>query len=288
MMIRTLASQAKTVYPLVEQERYLLPLIHTLIQRHRKNKTTIIGITGGQGTGKTTLAKFLQKQLQRQGYTVESFSIDDFYASYQERQQLARKYPDNTFYQISRGMPGTHRVKVLLRTLRALKTGKKVSIPVFDKSLQAGKGDIAGTRSVPTDLDFVIVEGWCLGIPVISAREFLSICTKNQISLGEFGATNLHAQVVLKFIKQYQPVWKSIDHWVMLRPATKGLHLKWRQQQEAELRRKTGRGMDDTEVKRFVEPFLPWTYVCYEEMRPQITLWLNEQHRIYRAMKKVK
>src|SRR3989344_8670824 len=142
MVVRSLASLVKTVYPSVEQERYLLPLIHTLVQRHRKNKTTIIGITGGQGTGKTTLSTFLQETLAQRGYKVGAFSLDDFYSSYAQRKRLAQQFPHNPFYHISRGLPGTHRVKALLKTLQALKAGKRASIPVFDKSLHGGKGDI--------------------------------------------------------------------------------------------------------------------------------------------------
>lgn len=268
----------KSVYSIVEQKNYLTPLLHNIIKLSRKDKTTIIGIQGGQGTGKTTLSKFLQKALAGRGYAVESFSIDDFYTSYTERQKLARKYPDNPLYQISRGMPGTHRVKLLKGTLQKAKAGKPFIIPQFDKSLHHAAGDVAGERRIKSRQDFLLFEGWCLGLPLVSVMELERICRKHMISLPQ----GKHHQALLRYSKHYQQLWEFIDYLIMLQPKNPSLHVKWRWQQEQELRKKTGRGMNKKEIQRFVGLFLPLTYACYEKIKPDTKWWINERHGFYR------
>ncbi len=265
--------EAPSFYSPGEQKKYLLPLLNNIIKLHQKNKTAIIGIPGGQGTGKTTLTNFFQEQLRWQGYSVESFSLDDFYTSYRERQQLAQKYPNNPFYQISRGMPGTHRVKELLQTLQNIKAGKHFTIPLFDKSLQNAQGDIAGERIITKKIDFLLLEGWCVGLPVVSGKELRRICKKNKIFLPP------RYEVMLQFLKAYQPIWKYIDYLVMLRPVSIDLHLKWRLQQEQELQQRTGRGMTKEEIAHFVDIYLPLTYAGYEKIKADAVLRIDKGHK---------
>ncbi|MDO8655811.1 MAG: hypothetical protein Q7K45_01105 [Nanoarchaeota archaeon] len=273
--------EAHPFYSPSDQQKYINPLLNRIIGKYRKNKTTIIGIQGGQGTGKTTLTKFLQEQLQEKRYSTESFSIDDFYTSYQERQQLTRKYPHNPFYQISRGMPGTHRVKELVKTLKNIKAGKHFIVPFFDKSLQNAQGDIASERIITKKIDFLLFEGWCVGLPVVTKKELQHICKKNNIFLSK------GYEVVLRFLKSYPPIWKYINYMIMLKPLSSDLHQKWRLQQEKELQQKTGRGMSKEEIGRFVDIYLPLTYAGYEKIKADAVLKINEKHRFARLKTKL-
>ena len=98
-------------YSSSSEQQIISQLLRKIVSLHKKGKTLIVGIQGGQGVGKTTLIKYLKEHLLTQGYRVQSFSIDDFYESYKKRQILSKKYPLNPFYQIPRGMPGTHRLQ---------------------------------------------------------------------------------------------------------------------------------------------------------------------------------
>ena len=70
----------------------------------------LIGFTGGQGSGKTTLSDFVQLILQV-GFEKKTigFSIDDLYKTPEERGILAE-----TIHPLCkvRGVPGTHNIKL--------------------------------------------------------------------------------------------------------------------------------------------------------------------------------
>lgn len=266
-----------------EEKRIVVPIVDRLQKIHKKGKTTLVGIQGGQGTGKTTLAKILQKQLRKKGFKVQSFSLDDFYSSYVERTKLQRKYPHNPFYHISRGLPGTHRVKFLLETLQKAKSGKDFAIPIFDKSLYDGKGDVlAKVKKVKGRQDFVILEGWCVGMPEVSSQKLMQICKKNSIDIKKLDPQLQYHKIVLRSVKEYQPIWKLLDYMIMLKAESPEVHKKWRLLQEQKLRAKKRMGMSKTEVEQFVEPFLPFTYVCYELIKPDAKVLIDEKHNFYK------
>ena len=272
-----------SVFSTTEQKKVLRPLLAEMLKQRKKGKTLVVGIQGGQGTGKTTLVTFLQQELTKKGYKVQSFSIDDFYKPLKERQRLQKKYQGNPFYQISRGMPGTHRVNYLHETLRNIKAGKDFEIPIFDKSLHQAQGDVVNkTIKVHGRQDFVLFEGWCLGLPAVSLLELEKICTKNRINIRKLDPTLAYSKVILEHTKEYQPLRKFIDLMVMLTPDSSVLHKQWRSQQEQELKQRTGKGMTKKEIERFVELFLPLTYVCYEKIHPDITIYIDKNHTFYR------
>ena len=266
-----------------EEQKIIVPIAEQLQKIHHKNKTTVVGIQGGQGTGKTTIVQFLEKQLKKKGFKVQSFSLDDFYQSWKERKKLQEKYSHNLFYQISRGLPGTHRVKFLLETLQKAKAGQDFEIPIFDKSKYDGKGEILSkTKKVKGRQDFLILEGWCVGMPAVSSQQLLDICRRNGIDLRKLDPTLQDHKVVLAFVKEYQPVWKLLDYIVMLKADSPEVHKKWRLLQEQKLKEKKGQGMSKQEVHAFVEPFLPFTYVCYDLVKPDVKVLIDEKHNFYR------
>ncbi len=262
-----------------EQKDILFPLAKKLLQQHQKGKTTIVGLQGGQGTGKTTVVKLLEKLLKKKGYKVVRFSIDDFYKSYQERKRLQQKYPHNPFYQIYRGLPGTHRVIELKKTLQKIKNGKNFELPIFDKSLHNAWGDISKTVKVRGKQDFILFEGWCIGLPLVTLSKLTQICNHNKIKLP----SSKHSKIVLSHIKAYQSLWKQLDFLVLFKPDSPNLHQKWRWQQERQLKRKTGKGMNQTEINRFVGLYLPFTYLCYDLLKPDVKVFIDKNHHFYRG-----
>jgi D-glycerate 3-kinase len=267
-----------------EEKRIIVPLAEKLMKIHDHSSTTIIGMQGGQGTGKTTIVNFLRKELQKRGYKVASFSIDDFYTSWNERKKLQQKYPNNPFYQISRGMPGTHRIKELLSVLKKAKAGKPFVIPQFDKSINKGIGDISKkTKKITKKLDFLLFEGWCVGLPLVSSKELVRICNKNKVNLKEIDPSLKYHNVMLQYSKNYQAIWKLLNYKVMIRPPSLGVHKEWRALQERRLCKKKGQCMNPEEINHFIDIYLPLTVVCYEKIKPNSTIFVDKKHNYYKV-----
>ena len=275
----------ENIYSEKERKLVINPILNKIKSLRKNGQTTIIGLQGGQGTGKSTLSSYLKEELIKQGYKVQAFSIDDFYKTNAERQKLRKKYKNNPFYQISRGLPGTHRIDFLLKTLKLIKAGKDFEIPVFDKSLHNAQGDVLKkTIKVKGRQDFIFFEGWCVGITYASALELKKICEKNKIGLNKIDSTLKHSKIILGYVKKYEPLWQYMDLMIMMKPSSADLHKKWRFQAEKELKKKKGKGMDEKGVNHFVDIFLPFTYLCYEKMKADLTILIDEKHDFYRLL----
>jgi len=246
-------------------------------------KTVVVGLMGGQGTGKSTLAEFIKQDLIIAGYKVTSFSIDDFYKTYKQRKDLSKRLNENPFYQISRGMPGTHQVQVLQKLLQRANEGKNLVIPKFDKSLNGAWGGISKEKlRINERQDFIIFEGWCLGMPYLSSQKFVDLFKRKKFDLNRIDPNLIWHKEVLKQSRTYLKLWKKIDYLIMLKADSLKLHEEWRYQQEFELKKKKNSGMSRKEVSRFVDVYLPFTLLCYEKIKPDVKIMVNKKHEFYK------
>ena len=115
---------------------FFLPISENIHRNYFKNKKTkIIGLTGGQGSGKSTISQIL-KIILKEAYELETiiFSIDDFYKTLKERKKMSKEI--HTLF-LTRGVPGTHDTEMLYSCIKNLKNNKfkKLVIPKFDKSI---------------------------------------------------------------------------------------------------------------------------------------------------------
>lgn len=270
----------RAAYSRREREVCLEPLLRLLRDRRRPGETVIVGIQGGQGTGKTTLAACLSGRLAERGCSVVSFSLDDYYAGFEERKRLAALHPGNPFYRLPRGLPGTHRTEELYADLAGLKAGRDVDLAVFDKSARGGEGDISQRKKkVRGRRDLVLFEGWCLGLPESSPEELAEISRRYRLPApadppdpGDFAA-------VLARLRPYRRLWGLLDLLVMLQPDSPGLHEKWRLEQENDLAVRSGSRLPAERVREMVRLFLPFTYLAYEKMVPDLRIRIDRRHR---------
>ena len=103
---------------------FYIPISKMIYRNYSKNKRTkIIGLAGGQGSGKSTISKIL-KIILKEKFNLETviFSIDDFYKTLKDREKMSKNI-SKLF--LTRGVPGTHDTRMLLYCLA--KNTKKTS-----------------------------------------------------------------------------------------------------------------------------------------------------------------
>ncbi|MEJ2088781.1 MAG: hypothetical protein P8Y69_09990, partial [Gammaproteobacteria bacterium] len=249
-----------------------LAVLLALVCRDEPRKGRVLGIGGGQGAGKTTLATKLVESLSLVGLTAAALSIDDFYLTRAARQRLA-----HTVHPLlgTRGVPGTHDVMLAVSVIRALKSGEITTCPRFDKAVddRAPEGSTLGP-----DLDVIIFEGWCVGVPPQPAAA-LDI-PANDLERIEDPNGVWRRYVNDRLTEEYPALWALIDDLVYLQVPDMRAVLRWRTQQEAQ--HPPGRRMDPAALARFGAHYERLTRWMSEELSrtAQLVGFLDENHQL--------
>lgn len=241
----------------------------------------ILGLAGAQGSGKSTVANRLQNQLDARGMRTAILSIDDIYLNPSERARLAKKV--HPLF-VTRGVPGTHEVDLGLRTLRALRRRRTVSLPRFDKGADS-KWPRRDWPRIARPVDAVIFEGWC----VDAAPEKKAALAEpiNDLEKREDAGGQWRRYVNKALAGKYQKLFNLIDYFIFLRAPSFDIVKDWRLQQEHELAASTPAGrqrhvMSDDEITRFIQHFERITRHMLDEAprRADLTLHLDEARRV--------
>ncbi len=232
--------------------KFYLPISKIIAEDYlKKKKTKVIGLTGGQGTGKSTISNIL-KIIFKEAYKLETvvFSIDDFYKTLNERKKISKKI-SKLF--LTRGVPGTHDTKMLLQCINNLKKNnfKKMIIPKFDKSIddRCIKNKWTKVKNKP---NIVIFEGWCVGATAQKNKDLNISVNKLEKHLDKKKVWRKKVNLELK--KNYNKIFNLIDKLIFLKVPNFKYVFKWRLLQEKKLRI-TGRGnktMNDKQIENFV------------------------------------
>lgn len=264
--------------------RYYLPLADQIARAQQQaGRTWIVGVNGAQGTGKSTLGRFIQLFLQRSHkLRCVTLSIDDFYYTREEREQLAR----NTHpLLVTRGVPGTHDVSLGIAVCKQLQVADQSSmtmIPRFDKAVDDRAPPDKWTRHTGAT-DVILFEGWCVGnrpqLPDTLSEPINALETRED-------AEGHWRQYVNNSLQHYQPWFAMIDQLVMLKAPSMAAIFRWRLEQEQKLadshQGKDNRIMNSTQINRFVQHYERLTTFALEEMpqRAACVFHLNEAHDI--------
>ena len=261
--------------------KFYLPLSEWIYSIYSKDfKTKIIGLSGGQGAGKSTITGILKLILKKKyGLNICVFSIDDFYKTKNERLRMSKKI--HPLF-ITRGVPGTHDIALLNQTIRKLKQKKfrTVLIPKFDKS-KDDRYRKNKWQKIKIKPDIIIFEGWCVGTTHQNNNEL-----KRPINLIEkkYDENLKWRKTVNNLIKKrYKNIFNKIDKLVFLKVPHFNYIIKWRwlQEQKMKLTTKSKKTMSKTQVKEFImfyERLTKHMMKNYSKIS-DLTIFLDKNHR---------
>jgi len=217
-----------------------LPLLSTAYKfKNDLSDRKIIGISALPGTGKTTLGKWLEATSLKLNFKIAVISIDDFYLPSDEMKLAINNNPWN----VSRGFPGSHSVKLMHEKLLNWKINGELNVPVFDKSLRNGLGDRSHWRVDKPDL--LIIEGWFLGIePLINYKQI------NSADLSPHESS--YRCKIQKNLSKYLDVWSLIDNIWHLKPLKFEYMNIWKINQEKEMFLQKGNALKEEKLSNFL------------------------------------
>ncbi|KAF4980671.1 hypothetical protein FZEAL_3339 [Fusarium zealandicum] len=264
-----------------------VPLIHA--HRQKTPEPYVLGLSGLQGSGKSTWAAALSQALATQhNFKTRVMSLDDLYHDHEELVAIRTANPDNGLLQ-TRGQPGTHDealAKAFFSQVRgsspeqARQGTGKVSIkwPAYDKSLHGGLGGRVPVEdweqvSLDQGLDVLIFEGWCLGFKPLTrdevtqkwkqARASAGTATEESndlLSVDTLASHDLgHLLLINENLQRYCEAFTGPQHFDGFLHLSTGklVHVyEWRLDQERALRRHKP-GMTDEQVIKFVRGYMP-------------------------------
>lgn len=244
----------------------------------------ILGLTGLQGSGKSTWTDALVTALQQGfNYITINLSLDDLYLDHDELVNVRTNNPSNQLLQ-ARGQPGTHDIDISLAFFQSLMDpSRDTLIPSFDKSLFNGEGGRApreSWRRVPagTSVDVVVFEGWCIGFQPLSDDVIKDTWNKTL----QTQATSKYPTRTLKDhtiedllevnnnLRRYCEIFmgpRHFDYLVHLDTDNLVNVYEWRIQQEHALWQMKNQGMTDDEVVKFVKGYMPAYELYLDQLR---------------------
>lgn len=261
-----------------------LPLARWLIEAPWQEGPLIVGISGAQGTGKSTMADFLAVELEfAADWSVAVLSMDDFYLSRVERLELGRKiHPLLT----TRGPPGTHDCEMMdryLRRLRRLGHNESIALPRFDKARDDRAPAADWPRAVGA-LDAIILEGWCLGVPPQDDADLLTPI--NELEARHDSDARWRTYVNGRLRNDYATVFSQLDRLVFLQAPDMDSVFSWRSEQEQKLAARSSVHepgvMNKPQLRDFIQHFERLSRVAMDRL-PEIadvTVVLDQSHQV--------
>ncbi|OLN91642.1 putative kinase mug58-like protein 2 [Colletotrichum chlorophyti] len=279
------------------------------IRSHRAESSNpfILGLSGLQGSGKSTWAEALTDTLNNKySINTRTLSLDDLYHDHDQLVALREANPGNGLLR-TRGQPGTHDEDLARRFFDDISSAPSndsqdakvdpIKWPAFDKSLFNGEGGrvpVSECDSVPRSpaLEVLIFEGWCLGFQPLSPEEVearwnrarkatdSNNAEESQLSTTTLASHSLeHLLLINKSLERYCETFMGpwrFDAFLHLSTEQLVNVYHWRLDQERALREKKGAGMTDADVIRFVQGYMP-AYELYLDKLTQKSLFSQQE-----------
>ena len=270
---------------------FLIPVSLWISKRVNKKKPLIIGLAGGQGSGKTTISSILTLILKKYfKLNVYKVSIDDFYKTRKDRKLLSKnKHP----LLMTRGVPGTHDVDLMLSFFKKVKNKnfRNLSIPTFNKAIddRYPKSLWYKIKSKP---DVIIFEGWCVGARSQSISQLKKPINSLEKIYDKKAKWRNHVNNQLK--TKYKTLFSQLDGLLYLKAKNFNLLRKWRLKQERKLwvqtkNKKNLKIMSSGDVINFMQTYQRITQQMFKDAlkSSSIIMNLNSNHQIEKIKFKI-
>jgi D-glycerate 3-kinase len=263
---------------------FLIPVSFWISRRVNKKKSLIIGLAGGQGSGKTTISYILSIILKRYfKLSVFIISIDDFYKTRKDRKALSeKKHP----LLMTRGVPGTHDIDLMLKFFRKIKSKKfkSLEIPKFNKAIddRCKKKFWYKLKSKP---DVLIFEGWCVGARAQKVSQLKKPI--NSLEKVYDHGVKWRSYVNKQLKTKYKILFKQLNGLVYLKAKNFNILKNWRLKQERKLwvqtkNKKNLKIMSSGDVINFMQTYQRITQQMFKDAvkSSSIIMNLNNNHQI--------
>ena len=267
---------------------FLIPLCFWISKKAEKKRPYFVGLAGGQGTGKTTISSLIRIILTKYfKFNVFRISIDDFYKTRKERISLSKRVHPML---LTRGVPGTHDIIMMLNFFRQSKSKKfkRLKLPKFNKAIddRCNKKKWYDLKKRP---DVIIFEGWCVG-----AKSEKNTTLKKTINSLEKAKDQ--KQIWRKYVNhqlnsKYKNLYSQLNCLVYLKAKNFSLLQKWRLKQERKLWVKSkvkSKIMGREDVLNFMQTYQRITQNMFRHMPKyaSVIFNLNSNHQIKSAVYK--
>ena len=256
---------------------FLIPISFWIANKVEKKKPFILGLSGGQGSGKTTISSIISIILSKYfKLNVFKISIDDFYKTRKKRLELSKKVHPLLMV---RGVPGTHDINIMLDFFKRIKEKKfkSIKLPRFNKATD-DRYNKKLWYSVKRRPDVIIFEGWCVG-----AKAEQNYTLKTPINSLE--KLKDQKQIWRRFVNKqlkskYKKLYDQLNCLLFIKAKNFSLLRQWRIKQEKKLSLKSKRSnklkiMSDKEIINFMQTYQRITQNMFKSVPKYASIILN-------------
>ena len=271
---------------------FLIPLCFWISKKADKKRPYFVGLAGGQGTGKTTISSLIMIILTKYfKLKVFRISIDDFYKTRKERIDLSKRVHSML---LTRGVPGTHDINMILNFFRKVKSKKfkRLKLPTFNKAID-DRFNKKKWYDLKTKPDVIIFEGWCVGAKSEKNDSLKKTINSMERLKDQKQIWRKHVNQQLKL--KYKDLYLQLNCLIYLKAKNFSLLQKWRLKQERKLWIKNkvksnSKIMSRGEVINFMQTYQRITQNMFKYMPKyaSIIFNLNSNHQIKSVIYKKK